>query len=187
MRASSFSGKKTHCGASIGTFVTPFASVGAMASFSVFGPAFGIVRGFFSFFSTLGLAAALRFLDAGFAVSLPPADPVAVSAFFSFFLAGVFFFFSGFGGSGIFLPAAISLCSCSYAAAASSPSFWACRVASSPYKMRCAHAAIEEGNQLVRNLQRACTSSAMKTLDTYRRSQPRPIRNRTCRGSDSFP
>jgi len=26
---------------------------------------------------------------------------------------------------------------------------------------------IEEGNQLVRNLQRACTSSAMKTLDTY--------------------
>ena len=64
-----------------------------MASFSVFGPGFDIVRGFFSFFSTLGLVEALRFFDAGFAVSPPPAEPVAVSDFFSFFLPGGFFFF----------------------------------------------------------------------------------------------
>jgi len=53
-----------------------------------------------------------------------------------------FFFFSGLGGGATILPSFISFFSCSQAATASSPSFWAFWVASSPYKIKCAQARI---------------------------------------------
>ena len=113
-----------------------------MASFSDMVPArAGAVR---AFFSTGLLDEAVRALALRFLFVFPGSFTAVlwtVSAFaFSFVLAGGFFFFSGFGGGSGILPAAMSRCSCSYAAAASSPSFCACRVASSPYKMRCAQA-----------------------------------------------
>ena len=87
-----------------------------------------------------------------FSSALPSFFPFALSL--GFLLEPGLDFFSGFAGVAGIIPAAISFCSCSYAAAASSPSFWAWRVASSPYRIRCAQAS----RNSLRKLKREVTS-----------------------------
>jgi hypothetical protein len=103
------------------TLMTPFATVEPMASFSSL-QALVFVFVFFS-----GATPALSLIDfrffgaapSGFA---PPSDDSFLSEPGASFFAGDFLVFFFGDGSGS-LPAAISFCSRSYAAAASSPSF----------------------------------------------------------------